>query len=557
MTPQEELAALRRLAALEAKASGQVAPQPTQPGIRTQQNNPSDVAEPGFLDEMGRYAKEFGTGLKYSGQRASAGLTGILPRSVEQFLVSKGVSPSQEQLAASKAEVAAAGPMADVGAFAGDVAGQFLPSKKLQQATQGLTAARALAANMAGQGALNAALTPEDRGTAAAIGAGATAAGAGVARVLGGPLRNMVSKEGQTLLSAGIPVTPGQAVSGPNAGALARAIRSTEDKAGSIPIVGDVLKHKAHQANAVFINNEINAALEPLGKKVEGVGRSAIDSAREIISKAYDQALPEITLPATSLPTLVEDAIARVKQTNPLFNTTHEEALRLYDGRRIQELAARGQDISGLDARRLDTELGEYIRKFSKNENNVYNTDLAAGFKAIQDSLRAAMVGATPEAKMLLERARMARARLEPIFQAADSATGEFTAKRLVKTLEKRGTASDVQKAAATVLPNVEPDSGTAGRTILHALLTPAAAGAGAATGAGALMGMSVAPLVAGAAGALAGYSKPGVRFLTEGVHPIIELLRKPQLSRDEVEQVMQFLSSQPLRAGLNSTIGD
>lgn len=529
----------------------------TQPNTPPPNSESSAVAQPteSIGDRMTRYGKETGIGLRYAGQKASAGIAGLLPNAAEQFLVSKGLSPSQAQLADSKAAVKAAGPVADAAAFVGDIGTQFLPSKKITQATQGLAGWRALVANMAGQGAINSALTPEDRGIAAAIGAGATGVGAGVARFLGGPLRKLVSKDGQTLLDAGIPITPGQAVTGPNAGFLARGIRTAEDRAGSIPVMGDVLRYKAHQANATFINQEINAALAPLKVKVSGVGREALDSAREQISRAYDQALPETSLPVATLTDITERALAKVQQTHPLFNTTNAETLRLFDGRRIQDLVAAGKDLDGLTARHLDTELGEFIRKFSSNPNNIANMNMAAGFKAVQDELRANLVGKTPEALSLLSNARMARAKLEPIFQAADAATGTFSAKGLVKTIEKRGDSTPLQKAAATVLPNVEPDSGTAGRTIFHALLTPQAAGAGAAAGAGSWLGAPVMPLLAGAGGALAAYSKPGMKYLTSGVHPVVEMLRKPNLTRDEVEQAMQFLTSQPLRAGLNTSL--
>ena len=557
MTPREELESLRRLAELEAKAQGG-APMAAEPVAAPQNPNPSAVAEPAdeTMGQKGlRYLKEAGGGAMYAGQKASAGLTGMLPRAAEEWLVKKGLSPSQEQLDAGKQFVQETGPASTIGQMGADVGMQMLPSSMIAKVTAPLTAARAVTANIAGQGGLNAVLTPtsEGRGQAAAAGAGGQAVGGLVGRIAGGPLRTMVSKEAKQLMDAGIPLTPGQAVSGPNAGKVARAIRGTEDAVGSIPIVGDVIRGKTREAANAFSTHEINKALAPIGAKVEGVGHEAIDNAMSKISATYTNVLPDIHVPAASLPNLVDDAIAKVRQTNPLFNTTQEEAVRLYDGRRIQELVAQGGDLTGATAQKIDQELGEYIRKFSK-KNTVYDDDLAQAFKTIQDDLRAAMIGATPEAKTVLENARKARAKIQSIVDTATPSTGEFTAKSLVTKDAKAGNRDKFREAAASVLPAITPDSGTAGRALIAQLLSAPTLGAGAAVGAA---GGGVLPMMAGAAGAAAAYTKPGMKYLTEGVHPVVDALRrkanKPLLDRAELEYAIQNMVSQPIRAGLNT----
>lgn len=547
------------LAQFQAQYGQQVAPRQTQPGTPPQNPNPSAVAEPGFAD----YAKDLGKGLLYSGQRASAGITGLLPRAVEEFLVKKGLSPSQEQLDAGKAAVAGGTAAADVGQIAGDVATQFLPSKKITQAAQGLTTLPRILANLAGQGGLNAALTPdsENRAIGAATGAGAAAIGGIAGRLVGGPLRNMVTKEGQTLLDAGLTPTPGQALSGTTQGILGRGIANTERALAHFPIVGDVVRGRAGRAGTELVEQEVNKALTPIGRTATGAGSDLLDSARSKISEVYDDILPEISIPIKSLPTLVDDAITQVRQTNPLFDEGQEKLLRRWESRRINNLVDQGVDVAGSTAQQLDRELGELIRKYTGKKNpTVYESDLGAGFKQIQESLRAAMVGTTPESTSILANARQARAKLQNVIQAADPVSGLVSPKALAATAAKRKELTPLQQAASNALPELPQGGSTAGGLLLHNLLSPAALGAGAA-GANSSGHDNLASLLTAAAGVSAMYTKPGMRYLTQGAHPLIEALRKKvgagQLPRDEVELMIQQLIAQPTRATINMRTGE
>jgi hypothetical protein len=530
-------------------------------GAPPQNSAPSAVAQPdapeeAMGDRLKRYMKEAAGGAEYGLHRASAGLTGLLPRAAEEFLVKKGLSPSQEMLDSGKKFVADTGPASTIGQMGADIATQLMPGGAVTKSVAAMPTLSRAAFNMVGQGAVNSAMTPteEGRGMSAAVGAGAAGVGAGVSRLFGGPIRKMISPEGQKLLDAGIPLTPGQAVSGPNANGWARTLRATEDAAGSIPGLGDLLRAKAHSAVNAFSTGEINKALAPIGRKIMGVGHEAVDEAHDAITKHYSTVLPEIHVPVASLPNLVDDAIAQVKATNPLFNTQQEETLRLYDGRRIQEFVAGGQDLSGTSAKKLDEELGQYIRKFNASgKNSVFNADMADAFKAVRDKLRDAMVGTTPEARQALKDADKARAKLQSILTSADDATGLFTAKGLVKADAKVDVHDPFRQAAASVLPTITPDSGTAGRTMMGRVLSAPTLGAGAA-GAGSVMLAGALPTLAGIAGVSALYTKPGMKFLAEGTHPVLDKLRsKANVSRDELEQFMQFISSQPIRAGFNA----
>lgn len=547
------------LAQFQAQYNAQVAPTQTQPGTPPQNPNPSAVAEPGFAD----YVADLGKGLRYAGQRASAGITGMLPRSIEQFLVSKGVSPSQEQLDASNAAVQKGTWVADAGQMLGDIGSQFLPSKKITQATQALPMASRVIANLAGQGALNAALTPdsENRALGAGIGAGSAAIGGVVGRVLGGPLRTATSKEGKALLDAGLTPTPGQVLGGPSASTAGRLVSSTEKALTHFPIVGDVVRARAGRAGTELVEKEVNTALAPINKTVTGAGNELIDAARGKISGVYDEVLPEIKVPVHALPGLVEDAILKARELNPLFDEAQEKLLRRWDDRKFSMLIKRGQDLTGAEAQELDRQMGEIIRKYGSPKSSEYNKDIAQGFAQVQDAFRAAMVGTTPEATSTLASARQARAKLQNIIQAADPVSGIVTPRKLAETSAKRKELTPLQRAAAATLPEPPPEGSTAASLLLHGVLNPAALGAGAA-GAESSGHTDFAKLLTAAAGVSAMYTKPGMRYLTHGTHPIVEALRKRvgagELSRDELELLGQQLFSQPTRAALNNrTFGE
>ena len=530
------------LAQFQAQFNQQVAPRQTQPDTPPRNSDTSAVAQPDYLGDIG-------AGLRYAGQRASAGITGMLPRSVEEFLVKKGLSPSQEQLDASKQAVSKGSWLADAGQMLGDVGAQFLPSKKLTQATAGLTAARGLAANLAGQGAINAALTPdaENRAVGAGIGAGSAALGSLAGRVLGGPLRTAISKEGQALLDAGITPTPGQVLTS-TGGGFGRTLSNTEKSLAHFPIVGDVVRARASRAGNELVQAEVNRALAPLGRTVSGNSSELVQNARNEISKVYDEILPEIKIPVASLPGMVEDALTRAVVSNPLLDKSQLEVVRRWDTRKIDDLIKAGQDIAGPDAQKLDQQLGQFVRKYGGTKSSVYNQDIAAAFKEVQDALRAAMVGTTPNATQTLANARTARAKLQTLIQAADPVTGEVTPKKLADVAAKRGELTPLLRAGSVALPELPAAGGTAGSLLLHNLFTPQALGAGAA-GVGTAVVGGLPALLTGAAGVGAMYTKPGMKYLSEGVHPVLDALRKKKLNRDETEAVIQFLVNQPVRS--------
>jgi hypothetical protein len=498
---------------------------------------------------------DLGQGLKASVDRTALGVKGLLPQSVQDwgdradaFL---GNGPLNKQTAV-KAPNSVAGTVGDVG---GEVLQMLAPGTALmkganavQKVVAGTKLAKAalplaLGIDVGGNAAVSAAMAPENRGDAAAWGAGGTAVGKLAGRVFGGALRKSVSPQAQTLMNAGIYLTPGQALAGEQAGGIAKRLRATESAVSSIPILGDVIKMGEERSLTEFNKALVNDALSGVGKKVSSAGLEGIAAADDVISKTYDNVLPRIYVDAAKGDQLIKSAYLQTSQS-PLFDAGHDAKLAQWIDRRLEPMLSKGGRIDGPTAKSIDSELGELARKY--NASGVGNEPLGKAFADLRTAWRTALEGTDPEARKILRTADEAFAKLLPLQEAsAKTASGIFSPKQVADALRKMNRAPNaLVQAGRQVLPSTVPDSGTAGRQILANMLHPVI-GAGAVGGA-ALTGW--APAATAAAGAALAYTKPGLKGLTQGVHPLVQALRRklgatgqysPEMTEDIINQVI------------------
>lgn len=548
MTPREELEMLRaqraRLAELEAKAAGGAMPvAPAQP--------PAEESSV-FGDLL--------QGGKATLDRYALGLKGLLPESVQalgdridQSLGSGGLTTES----AAQVPDSTAGKVGSIGT---DIGLSLIPGnaalKAANVAKRGLQATRlakiavptALGIDVAANAGVAAATNPEDRGSAAMMGAAGSLAGAGAGRVLGGVMRESVSPQAQKLIDADMYLTPGQALSGPQAGTIARLLRGTEDKISSIPFVGDVISNAQQKSVRSFNVNRINDAIKAVGASVKQGGLEGLAEADELVSRTYDDVLPFIRMDPTAADTAVTDALTKASQ-QPLFDVAHQNKFEQFIDRRIYPLITSGQPIDGATFKALDSELGELSRKYTAS--GIGNEPLGKAFGMLRDEWRTQVSGLTPTAKQVLENANKAYAKLLPLEQAgAKSPAGFFTPKQLADSLRSMHMQPDeLAQAARQVLPNTIPDSGTAGRAALANMLHPAGLGAGAAATAG-LAGFT-APALA-AAGIAGLYTKPGLKMATQGIHPLVKALRGSPATYDpnNIEDIIRNLTGRTAAAG-------
>ena len=491
-------------------------------------------------------------GAKHAWDRMAQGAAGLVG--------AEAVSP--EELAQGKAFVQETGPASTSGQVGVDLTAGLAGGSRILKAANWLkntlaakniagAGTAAVGADIAGNAGMNAALTPEDRGTAAAWGGGGAAGGRVLARTLGGPVKPILSPEAKKLSEAGVQLTPGQMTSGANAGLPGQTLRNFEDAMQSYPIVGDVIRHGRTSSIKSWNQSEINQALAPIGAKVKTAGREGIEQADELISNAYDSMLPAITIPKANAKKAIRDVVADAQATNPLFDVGHTQKLEMFIDRRIRPLL--GGDTSGEVAKKLDAELGELARKYKNG--GVGNEPLGDAFDMLRTRWRGAMEGTTPEARQGLKDADAAFAKLVALRAASEKTnTGLVTPGQLRRMVQKlKQTPTETSLAARNVLPDSIPDTGTAGRLLLHQALHPmGVAGAGAA-GAVAAPGMAI-PL--GLAAAAAGmYTKPGARYMSSGGEDILNatlsILRKGPMTPQklqQMEEITRLLGSQSIR---------
>ena len=533
MTPREELELLE----LEAKAKGQPVPESSTFG-------------------------DFAKGAKSSLDKAALGIKGLLPQSVQNLGDRIDSAVGSSGLTKETAVPTPNSTAGTVGSIAGDIGLTLAPGgallkggKILQRAlaargAAGTGTAAMIGADLGGNAAVSAAMEPEERGTAAAWGGAGAAGGRVLARTLGGAMRESVSPQAQRLIDAGVHITPGQALSGPQAGLMARTIRGAEDKITSVPFVGDVIANAQQRGLRSFNTNRINDALEPIGIKIKTAGVEGLSAADQHISDAYDKFLPAIKVESNKGLSEIADGLTRAK-ADPLFDVAHLNKLEMFIDRRIMPLLASTPEITGDIAKKLDSELGELGRKYMNS--GVGNEPLGKGFLELRKAWRSAMEGTTAEARQGLTNADQAFAKLVPLLKAGEkNSQGIFTPMQFANALRTAKMKPDqLTEAARQVLPTTVPDSGTAGRQIFGKLITPEAGGAGAGVAAAGISGLGPAAIAGLGAGAM--YTKPGLRALTNGVHPLVEVLRakltKQAYDPNQIEDILRNLSGRSITA--------
>jgi len=382
----------------------------------------------------------------------------------------------------------------------------------------GLTAAR-LAGKIpqaAAMGAAYGAGTAEevsDIPVSAGLGA---ATGAGLQKVA-----PRVTQGAKELLRRGVPVTIGQMFGG--------GAKRLEEAATSVPFMGDVIKSAQRRAMERFGAAAFNEALEPIGKKIPKslTGREAYEAAEAQISKAYDDVIKDIDLPAGQ--TFVQNVSGVVakfaddlpkKEADQLTKTINREIIRrIKNGRLSKQDFKDAQSAIRQEAYDFSTAQSGYERKLGDALNDV------AG------ELFEVLAKEAPDLATQLKNVDTAYSRFVPLQKATAKADeGIFTPAKLRQEVRSGGRRTPaamakgelpMQQLAETgqeVLGARLPESGSAVRGLV---------GVGALGGMGAGAGM---PLEAMALGGLAGglYTRPAQYLLRSGIPAAAGLARTP-----------------------------
>lgn len=240
-----------------------------------------------------------------------------------QLLPESIVSPqtSQNIIDVGKAMTEGASKQYPIATGAGQIASYLAPAMALQK---GINVVKGIpqAANMIGKipsyatamgeqaligGATSALTTPTDESRGASTATGATIGALGVPVMAGASrvLSPVLTPEVKKMISEKISMTPGQIMGG--------MLKSIEDKATSLPILGEAITAARRQGVEDFNRAAYKRAVEPIGGEVPiATGREGVRYIKNQLEDAYDSLLPKLTFKPDAL---LYDSLSNIKKS--------------------------------------------------------------------------------------------------------------------------------------------------------------------------------------------------------------------------------------------------
>lgn len=308
-------------------------------------------------------------------------------------------------------------------------------------------------------------------GTGAVAGGVTSAVGSGIARLIS---PNASTNEAlQLLTNEGVQPTIGQTLGG--------VANSIEQKATSIPILGDAILAARRRAVGQFDNAAINRAMSPIGERVEGSGQAAVAEAGNKLSDAYEQALAKIPHVNFDTPEFNRDLGQLTTMTQSLSPDLAGKFEKTLDNVVLNRMSPNGSMLGDF-VKKTDSELGQLAARYGRS-SVASEQEFGDAVKQLQSLMRQQIGRSSPDARAALAAADKGYAnlvRVEGAAKAAKNTEGVFTPaqyntaiqtadnsvrKRAVARGEALG--QDLGSAGQSVLGNRVPDSGTTGRAFL------------------------------------------------------------------------------------------
>ena len=342
MTPSEELAALRRLAELEARV----------PTLAPVTVTPTDAPSSGFL--MG--IKDPISGGAQLLPRALAGMTslgGFAPNPVSEFFASE----AQRVDAMVRGEEAGYQAQREPGFDAARLAGNIFNPASFTPAARAAQLARARNVGTAGQaaaaGVVGAAMQPvvgegdfgRQKAEQAIIGGVTGPIGEKVVAGAGRVLNPLASKAEATMRELGIVPTTGQTLGG--------QFKTLEEFAQNLPLIGSSIENARQRVLFDFNKGVINKALGKVNDKlpVNVIGRDAIAYASDQVGAQYDDVLSKMSFDLDFKTTSdILSSLSNVKgldanQRQKITETLNNVVLGKFAGQKID-----GQTYKGIES---------------------------------------------------------------------------------------------------------------------------------------------------------------------------------------------------------------
>lgn len=301
-------------------------------------------------------------------------------------------------------------------------------------------------------------------------------AGAAVGGITGGALNLAdraispnVNPDVRELMNRGITPTPGQTMGG--------EFGRLEEKASSIPIVGDMIKTAQGRSINDFNRAVYGEVLKPIGETApQEVGRGAIDAVGRKIGNVYDTLLPKLKFSADPQFTQELNNLTELSQFMTPDKAT--QFTRIMENKVTPRLGNSGK-MDGLSFKAMENELGGYIKRFS-GSTSADDQILGDALKQVRQTFMDTLQRSNPMFKKQLGDANLSWAMFSRLRDAAGrigAEEGIFTPAQFLSAVRAgdksvgkgafaRGDAllQDLAESGKKVLGNKYPDSGTAGR---------------------------------------------------------------------------------------------
>jgi hypothetical protein len=347
--------------------------------------------------------------------------------------------------------------------------------------------------------------------------------GGGVGHAIGGAAQHgasrAVSPGASRLIDEGVTLTPGQM--------MGRSASKGEEALTYVPGIGGGIQRARDRSLQQYSRAEVNNALRPLGVETREVGEDAIAQGRQLISDAYDEAKGRIVLPRNARQQAVIAADNDIRREVPLLSQTNRNALiDLVQRRVLGRGPNRSAEISGVEFKDMDTELGDLIRRRSKPTSSAEEQEMADALRILQSHLRdrvAPGANGTVDDVARLTDANQAFRNLVPVRKAGSKAAGdigEFNPTQMFRSAEQANVQqSPLNRPAREVIP------GSPGRPM--SVLRKSMQILGGGGGAVAAPAVTVPAWLA----ANAAYSRPALSLLNRGVPGVNAVFRRSPLS--------------------------
>ena len=339
----------------------------------------------------------------------------------------------------------------------------------------------------------------------AAFGAATPAVTGAIGRLVS-PQASRANSPAKALMNEGVELTPGQALGG--------ALMRWEDRAMSMPILGDAIRGARGRGNESLNRAVYNRVLEPIGKATTKTGREAVDDAARLVSQAYDDVLSKVQFTPDNA---FSQSIATLRMMASSLPAKEARSFNNVLQRDVIGPLTKGRSVDGLTFKRVEAQLGERAQQFLK-ATDAYQNDVGRALLEAQKALRENLARMNPAHAQELQNVNRSFAQLVRLENAAGkigAQDGVFTPQQLAQAIRQsdrsarkraysggRALMQDLSDAAQSRMSAKVPDSGTTERMLANALAGSALAGS---VGLGALTpGAAI-----GAAGALGAASLP------------------------------------------------